>query len=49
VPADLAIVTGDPRLPPLPAVGIALKFNRKRPSHLTAAFAEHIRLTLPLL
>ncbi|WP_175812727.1 LysR family transcriptional regulator [Burkholderia contaminans] len=49
VPADLAIVTGDPRLPPLPAVGIALKFDRKRPSHLTAAFAEHIRLTLPLL
>ena len=48
VPADLAIVTGDP-LPPLPAVGITLKFDRKRPSHLTAAFAEHIRLTLPLL
>ncbi|KFG97108.1 LysR family transcriptional regulator [Burkholderia paludis] len=49
VPADLAIVNGDPRLPPLPAVGIALRFDRKRPSHLTAAFAEHIRLTLPQL
>ncbi len=49
VPSDLAIVNGDPRLPPLPAVGITLKFDRKRPSHLTAAFAEHIRLTLPLL
>ncbi|HDR9582079.1 TPA: LysR family transcriptional regulator [Burkholderia stabilis] len=49
VPADLAIVNGDPRLPPLPAVGITLRFDRKRPSHLTAAFAEHIRLTLPLL
>ncbi|QBR02902.1 LysR family transcriptional regulator [Paraburkholderia pallida] len=49
VPADLAILHGDPGLPPLPAVGITLKFEHKRPSHLTAAFAEHIRLTLPLL
>lgn len=49
VPADLAIVNGDPRLPPLPTVGITLKFDRKRPSHLTAAFAEHIRNALPLL
>ncbi|SDD91941.1 DNA-binding transcriptional regulator, LysR family [Paraburkholderia lycopersici] len=49
VPTDLAILNGDPALPPLPAVGIALKFERKRPSHLTSAFAEHIRLTLPLL
>ena len=30
-------------------VGISLKFERQRPSHLTAVFAEHIRLTLPLL
>lgn len=49
VPADLAILHGDPGLPPLPAVGITLRFERKRRSHLTAAFAEHIRLTLPLL
>jgi DNA-binding transcriptional LysR family regulator len=49
VPPDLAILNADPALPPLPAVGITLKFERKRPSHLTAAFAEHIRLTLPLL
>ncbi|WP_431824564.1 LysR family transcriptional regulator [Burkholderia sp. F1] len=49
VPADLAILNGDPGLPPLPAVGITLKFDRKRPSHLTAAFAEHIRFMLPLL
>jgi DNA-binding transcriptional LysR family regulator len=49
VPADLAILNGDPALPPLPAVGITLKFGRKRASHLTTAFAEHIRLTLPLL
>lgn len=49
VPQDLAILNGDPALPPLPAVGITIKFGRKRPSLLTAAFAEHIRLTLPLL
>ncbi len=49
VPPDLAILTGDPALPPLPAVGITIKFARKRPSLLTAAFAEHIRLTLPML
>jgi DNA-binding transcriptional LysR family regulator len=49
VPADLAILNGDPALPPLPAVGITLKFERKRPSHLTAAFADHIRHMLPLL
>ncbi|KWN07760.1 LysR family transcriptional regulator [Burkholderia territorii] len=49
VPADLAILAADRGLPPLPAVGITLRFDRKRPSHLTAAFAEHIRLMLPLL
>ena len=49
VPADLAILAGDRGLPPLPAVGITLRFDRKRPSHLTAAFAEHIRAVLPLL
>ena len=49
VPADLAILAGDRGLPPLPAVGITLKFDRKRPSHLTVAFAEHIRAMLPLL
>jgi hypothetical protein len=49
VPPDLAILNGDPTLPALPAVGITLRFERKRPSLLTTAFAEHIRLTLPLL
>ncbi|WP_321848449.1 LysR family transcriptional regulator [Burkholderia diffusa] len=49
VPADLAILAGDRGLPPLPAVGITLRFDRKRPAHLTATFAEHIRLMLPLL
>ncbi len=49
VPADLAILAGDRGLPPLPAVGITLRFDRKRPSHLTTAFAEHIRAVLPVL
>ncbi len=49
VPADLAILAGDRGLPPLPAVGITLRFDRRRPSHLTAAFAEHIRAVLPVL
>ncbi len=49
MPADLAILAGDRGLPPLPVVGITLRFDRKRPSHLTAEFAEHIRLMLPVL
>ncbi|QTO50332.1 LysR family transcriptional regulator [Burkholderia latens] len=49
VPGDLAIAAGDRGLPPLPAVAVTLKFGRKRPAHLTAAFAEHIRAVLPLL
>jgi DNA-binding transcriptional LysR family regulator len=49
VPADLAILGSDAALPALPAVGITLRFGRRRPSLLAAAFAGHIRLTLPLL
>ncbi|MGV2291801.1 LysR family transcriptional regulator [Trinickia sp. YCB016] len=49
VPADLQVLNADPGLPPLPSVDITLKFARARPSLLTAAFAEHIRLSLPLL
>jgi DNA-binding transcriptional LysR family regulator len=49
VAPDLSILNGDPALPPLPSIGITLKFERKRPSHLITVFAEHIRLTLPLL
>jgi DNA-binding transcriptional LysR family regulator len=49
VAPDLSILNGDPALPPLPTVGITLKFERERPAHLTTVFAEHIRLTLPLL
>jgi DNA-binding transcriptional LysR family regulator len=49
VPPDLCILNADPGLPLLPTVGISVKFLRERPSLLTAAFAEHIRLMLPLL
>jgi len=49
VPADLQVLNADAGLPPLPGVGISLKFARARPSLLSAAFAEHIRLSLPLL
>ena len=49
VPSDLSVFVADPGLPPLPTVGISLKFARARPSLLTVAFAEHIKLTLPLL
>ncbi|WP_322101409.1 LysR family transcriptional regulator [Paraburkholderia sp. J41] len=49
VPPDLAVLPADAALPPLPAVGISVKCDRRRPSPLAAAFAEHIRQTLPLL
>jgi DNA-binding transcriptional LysR family regulator len=49
VAPDLAILNGDPALPPLPTIAITLRFERERPSPLTTVFAEHIRLTLPLL
>jgi len=49
VAPDLQILGGDPALPPLPTIGITLKFERKRPPHLVTAFAEHIRGMLPLL
>jgi DNA-binding transcriptional LysR family regulator len=49
VPADLSVLNADAGLPALPAIGVSLKFARARPSLLTAAFAEHIRLMLPVL
>ncbi|MFJ2991332.1 LysR family transcriptional regulator [Pandoraea sp. NPDC087047] len=48
VPPDLRIVTGD-TLPPLPSVGITVKFDRTSPNPLSVAFADHIRQTLALL
>ena len=47
VPSDLRVLDDDPGLPKLPSVGITLKFDRKRPSLLAAAFGEHIRGRLP--
>ncbi len=49
VAPDLHIINDDPALPLLPTIGITLRFERKRPAHLTKVFAEHLRLTLPLL
>lgn len=49
VPPDLVMLNADPALPELPRIGITLKFDRTRPSHLTSVFADHIRLTLPML
>jgi DNA-binding transcriptional LysR family regulator len=49
VPADLMVLDADPHLPPLPAVGITVKCALERPSTLTAAFAQHVRLKLPSL
>lgn len=49
VPPDLHVLTGAPGLPPLPSVGITVKFDRARPNHLSLAFAEHIRHVLPML
>ena len=49
VPADLQIVPASAGLPPLPAVGISLRFDREQPSSLVAAFALHIRQQLPAL
>ncbi|WP_150678002.1 LysR family transcriptional regulator [Pandoraea pneumonica] len=49
VPPDLHVLTGALGLPPLPSVGITVKFDRARPNHLSLAFAEHIRHTLPML
>ncbi|WP_208325533.1 LysR substrate-binding domain-containing protein [Paraburkholderia caballeronis] len=49
VAPDLQILNGDPALPPLPTIGITLKFERRRPPHLVTVFADHIRATLPLL
>lgn len=49
VPADLHILPPSAGLPPLPAVGISLRFDREQPSGVVAAFAAHIRQQLPTL
>jgi DNA-binding transcriptional LysR family regulator len=47
VPTDLRIFGPQYNLPPLPALGIAIAFDRARPSALVTAFADHIRAVLP--
>jgi hypothetical protein len=47
VPTDLRIFGPQYNLPPLPALGITIAFDRARPSALVTAFADHIRAVLP--
>ncbi|MGM9485517.1 LysR family transcriptional regulator [Roseateles sp. NT4] len=47
VPDDLEILGEESGLPPLPDVGLTLAFDREQPGALAAAFAAHVRKTLP--
>jgi DNA-binding transcriptional LysR family regulator len=47
VPSDLRILGPKYKLPPLPALGITIAFDRARPSALVVAFAAHIQAVLP--
>ena len=47
VPEDLEVLGTAHGLPPLPAVGLTLAFDREQPTPLTAAFAAHVRQHLP--
>jgi DNA-binding transcriptional LysR family regulator len=47
VPSDLRILGSRYKLPPLPALGITIAFDRARPSALVVAFAAHIQAVLP--
>jgi DNA-binding transcriptional LysR family regulator len=47
VPKDLRVLGPKYNLPPLPALGIVVAFDRARPSSLVSAFAAHIRAVLP--
>jgi DNA-binding transcriptional LysR family regulator len=49
VPADLRILAPGPVLPKLPSVGLAVKFDLRRPPVLVAQFAEHLQTLLPTL
>ncbi len=49
VPSDLQILGPEFDLPPLPALGIIVAFDRPRPSTLVTAFADHIRTVLPTI
>lgn len=49
VPADLQVLPTGERLPPLPPVGLAVKFDLPRPPALVAEFAEHLQRIVPTL
>ena len=49
VPADLQILATGERLPPLPTVGLTVKFDLPRPPPLVAEFAEHLQKIVPTL
>lgn len=49
VPADLQVLATDERLPPLPTVGLAVRFDLPRPPVLVAEFAEHLQQIVPTL
>jgi DNA-binding transcriptional LysR family regulator len=49
VPADLQILATGERLPPLPTVGLTVKFDLPRPPELVAEFAEHLERIVPAL
>lgn len=49
VPADLQILAPGDGLPPLPTVGLTVKFDLPRPPPLVAEFAEHLQRILPTL
>ncbi|RYF79683.1 MAG: LysR family transcriptional regulator [Comamonadaceae bacterium] len=49
VPADLQILPADEHLPPLPTIGLVLKFDLPRPPELVMAFATHLQRVVPRL
>lgn len=49
VPGDLQVLATGDRLPALPAVGLAAKFDLARPPAHVVEFAEHLRVILPTL
>ncbi len=49
VPGDLRILAPGNSLPPLPAVGITVRFDLQRPPVVVAEFAGHLRELLPTL
>jgi DNA-binding transcriptional LysR family regulator len=49
VPSDLEVLATGERLPPLPTVGLTVKFDLPRPPALVAEFAGHLQRVVPTL